>query len=259
MIKTLLKKAVFSALLLSSVVGFSQEPVVTITSVTSPANITRGQSCTFVVGYTTDKPTTDPDITTTFSFYLRNGNNNIVGGFPSVTIPHTNGVEQTIDVTFTWPTEIAADDLATNGGNGHQIRSSSNLASGLFYELRFFNSGDKTDFDWQTDKSLIYGGDTANIVPNGDINKDGFIGLKVNDIVIVGDDTLSTAGIKGKSTGVRVSGASLLVTDAANYQILSIAGAVVAQGSASNSIDISGLASGIYIYKSIKGNAKFVK
>ncbi|MDO6759465.1 hypothetical protein Q4566_04570 [Tamlana sp. 2_MG-2023] len=79
------------------------------------------------------------------------------------------------------------------------------------------------------------------------------------DQITLSDNTLSTNNVASKIVHVFLSNNTLSVPTPAKYQIMSITGAVVAQGEGSKSIPVSGLASGLYIYKTAEGFAKFVK
>ena len=76
---------------------------------------------------------------------------------------------------------------------------------------------------------------------------------------IVSPATLSTNAVEKNKPILYVSQGQLKVNKAADYEIYSITGALVAEGKASKTIDINYLSSGLYIYRTIEGTAKFVK
>ncbi|TNJ46372.1 T9SS type A sorting domain-containing protein [Tamlana fucoidanivorans] len=85
-------------------------------------------------------------------------------------------------------------------------------------------------------------------------------GSKVRiDQIQLSANTLSSKSFNKAKINIYVANNILNAPKAADYQIYSITGAKVLEGKAVKSIDISSLASGLYIYKTLEGFAKFVR
>ena len=129
------------------------EPVITIVDVqqigTNP--VSTGDTASFEITYKTDG--SGPDITgNTWRLYQGGG---VTAGFSSIDYNQTNGASQTVQVTSTWP---------------------AGYSTGV-YDIRLFNAGDKTDFDWAAT------GHTPAVNSNLD-PAEGLLGIDVNVNVV---------------------------------------------------------------------------
>lgn len=232
--KKLLKTSLLTAVFLLTSIGFAQ-PVITLVNLEQTGTVEEGSTANFTLTYKTDASGADIP-SNTQRLYLP-GTGPVSPGFAEIIWTQTNGTETTVNLSFPWPVGFATDT----------------------YDWRFFNAGDKTDFDWAPlaeHQADLPGGSKSFGGPTFEPETD-YLGLPV---LITVEPVLSTKDVVNKLS-VYTSDNKLNVnaTHASDYRIYSITGSEVKNGSASTSIDISDLASGLYIYKSEKGFAKFVK
>ncbi|OEK08515.1 hypothetical protein A8C32_03420 [Flavivirga aquatica] len=83
--------------------------------------------------------------------------------------------------------------------------------------------------------------------------------ILVDNILVSANTTLSTNSFNKNELSVRVFDGKLNAPEASDYKIYNITGAIAKEGEGAKTIDISNLASGLYIYKTSKGFAKFIK
>ncbi|WP_346883378.1 T9SS type A sorting domain-containing protein [uncultured Algibacter sp.] len=104
---------------------------------------------------------------------------------------------------------------------------------------------------------IVFRNSSNTVVLTANANTDAI--LVDNIKVSANDTTLSTDSVTKNKLRVFVSNETLNVPEASKYQIYSVTGSVVKSGEETRSINVSDLSSGLYIYKTEKGFAKFVK
>ncbi len=128
-------------------------------------------------------------------------------------------------------------------------------APGTFstYDFEITNA----NYAGQLDRFQIVFRSATNAVLTANANTDAIL---VDNIKFSANDTtLSTDSVIKNKLRVFVSNETLNVPEASKYQIYSVTGSVVKSGEETRSINVSDLSSGLYIYKTEKGFAKFVK
>lgn len=248
MMKKLLKRSLLGVAMLAMTVGFSQGGIITVTEITqSFASIELGQTITFDISY---KNTGDAVVGTSQFYIFGSGT-----GGPTV----SNNVQINYEATTTdeeiktatATVNFIGTETVTKGSVTTNIVNSTDLATAVTngrYEYRMFVAGG--GFTWAPVAEHFTGASNN--------NSGGFLGaiVEVSEIV---NPTADLDVVEFETLVAYVSGDALVVAEAGDYQVLNIAGAVVFEGSVSGSIDISGLASGVYILKSANGTSKFVK
>ncbi len=96
----------------------------------------------------------------------------------------------------------------------------------------------------------------SNAILSANANTDAIL---VDNILVSASNTLSADRFNKNNLEVYISYGKLNVPKASEYKIYNIMGAVAKEGQGSRAIDVSDLSSGIYIYKTEEGFAKFVK
>ncbi|WP_303317620.1 T9SS type A sorting domain-containing protein [Flavivirga abyssicola] len=263
MMKKLLKDSLVVLTFLSATLGFAQEPTLTIIGVTPPSSVTPGENATFTIDYQVSDGSA---LSGTYAFYLRVGNYPLTG-FIDIDYGSTGSgtTPGSVNATFVWPadnkvTEIGGCVGPPNVCGQKDLVSSSALPSGETYEFRFFNNGDKNDFDWAQPKTAHFtnpAADAADILNPSNNPLDGYLGVNLRNMVV--NPVLSNNDFDVQEIRVYVKEGNLNVPEASDYKIYNIMGAVAKEGKGSRTINVSDLSSGLYIYKTIEGFAKFVK
>lgn len=248
--KKLLKNLAFTLALLTGTLGFSQ--VVTLTKVNRVfPEVQLNGPVTFDITY----KNTGSEVTGTMGLYIfgvDSGAPLVSTGIQNIVYENTGTgtKQQQVTMTFTSNTTV---------GNNVDIVPSPQLRSNLTfgrYEIRFFVAGG--GFTWAPLAEHFLENPQADQGYGDNNNSGGFMGQEL-EFQAINLNILNTVDFNSQLASVFVSNGFLNVSEAANYQIIAMTGAIVAEGNASYTIDVSSLSSGVYIYKSDLGIAKFVR
>lgn len=250
--KTTLQKNVLTLIaLFLSTLTYSQ--VITITDINSTfAEVQLGATVDYTIKY---KNTGAADVAGTTQMYLfgaGTGGPNVSNNIALTYEPTTGVQEKTLSFSLTF----INTPTVTKNGVTTDIENSADLAANITngrYEVRFFTGGGS--FSWELPKTQHFIGAPAGEIGNN--NATGYLGRRLN-IQSINYTVLSNSSFELNSATIYVSDNILNVSEVSKYEIYSITGALVSSGEAS-AINISKLSSGVYIYKSEKGTAKFVK